>query len=236
VTLSNGSHLRADYIFSCVGAARNSDVVAASPALKPALMPRGGKVCTDEYLRVPLACPTSTGTSSTTAAAGPNNGAASFSVFALGDVAAHASAEPDVAHTAEKHAIAISRSIIAIAAARRRAMCGDSSGGSGRGRDDARVLCAYPAGIAHGPTSPVIFAVSLGPYHGLLSFDSVAITDPWLGQRLAAFGKFAIERSKTWQLGDVAPSVWFWRVADEAAVAVHQVLAFVAPSWAAAPA
>jgi hypothetical protein len=226
VTLSNGQTLRADYIFACVGGARYSDLAARSECLRHAVEPATGKVRTDECLRVALrdeAADTLSGGSRAGIPTGP-----AATVFALGDAAAHPSREPDVAHTAEKQAICVAASILAIAQQQRQQQRQQSALGAGSLAAASAVAplpppaCVpYPRGLTGVASSPLIYAVSLGPYEALLAFNGITLTGAFGARRMAALAKFLIERTKTWQLGNVAAAVWFWLLADEAAVAMH---------------
>lgn len=120
-------------------------------------------------------------------------------IFAVGDVALHPSREPELAHTAEKHAHVVAQSILR--------MCAHE------------VPLRYPEEYV-GSTkyqSPVISCVSLGPNYALLLFNKHALAHPLL-QPLMGCMKQVIEVTKLWQLRNYAIGRLFWIVGDSLAV------------------
>jgi NADH dehydrogenase FAD-containing subunit len=186
VRTERGLELRADYIYSCIGARPASDyAVSSSPSVASARLPNG-KIVVDEALRI-QGC--------------------GGRIFALGDVAAPPYRDPDVGHTAEKQAMCVSASVRALVRSR------DGP------RDEASPIGSpaalrYPADVPGKGASAVVFAISLGPNHGLVAFNQFSITGRWVGQRLGGLMKWFIEVSKVSQMRGQWWGVGVWEVAD----------------------
>jgi len=173
-------------ISSAYGGRPCSDLVlmeaGGSPSLANARLPNG-RLAVDRCLRV-VGCETK-------------------NIFALGDVASHASAEPALAHTAEKQAICVLKSILSLIS--------------------GSIALEYPETVAHAPEGPIIACVSLGPHEAMVSFNRLQLTDA-LGRRLGGVIKTMMEVTKMWQFGNQYAGIAFWRFADWSSVLLSRYL------------
>jgi hypothetical protein len=79
--------------------------------------------------------------------------------------------------------------------------------------------------------SPDISIVSLGPYEGLLSFNTLALIGPLPMRWLNALVKAFIERSKIAQMARNPWADGFWRLADEGAAVAGFLIFAVLRVW-----
>lgn len=225
---SDFARLRAAASTSGLGAAgvngsNTSDRIigaAASTLLSEALL-ANGKIAVDDTMRVmriPVSGMTSTAAPATGTLALPSSNINTNSrVFALGDVASPPYREPDVAHTAEKQAVCVAANIQALVAAADEpagASAIPPTGGGSHGSKQERTLYRYPADIPGHNAAATIFCVSLGPYHGLLAFNTLTLTDRFIGMRISAAMKYMIEATKVSEMRNRWIGVSFWRFAD----------------------
>jgi NADH dehydrogenase FAD-containing subunit len=183
LTTNKGTVLEADTVFYCVGTHPQSDFLERSSDFLRKFRRPDGRIVVDEHLLV--------------------GGLAQQGVFAVGDVVAHPFlAEPLLAYTAEKHANAVARSIIALS--------------------ENDELCRYPLDLTGLKTSPDIICVSLGPSAAILGFNSLHLTDSMVGQRIGALLKAVIETTKVWQLRNGLVGRAFWSFGDSVSLAIHR--------------
>lgn len=119
-------------------------------------------------------------------------------VYAIGDVAVHASQPAGLASVAEFQA----KVLVGVVAHRARTT---STGAPP----------TYPAYLTGRPSAPVVVCVSLGPHEALVVCNTVCLTG-WLGRRVGAVLKTVIERTKVWQLRRFKLAQWFWDFGDGA--------------------
>jgi len=133
-------------------------------------------------------------------------------IYVMGDVMIHSkSGEAKLGHTAEINAHLVVSNLLNLA------MREDKR--SGEGEQLLGPQLSYPSGVSRAPTSPKIYAISLGKYHCSLGFNWLVING-----RLPALVKWALEWTKTAACGDRHIGTAFWKFGDGVSFLLHRTL------------
>lgn len=92
------------------------------------------------------------------------------------------------------------------------------------------LLPAYPRCMTGCDSAPLIYAISLGPHHALLVFNSLLLLGSGpIGGRVAALAKAFIEKSKLLEVQQWAPAMWLWeRLAHPLTFFLHRLMVLLA--------
>jgi len=199
-TLQDGTVLRADLVYECLGGQPNSDVVSTSKSNA------GSSCCFQKTPRGHFIVDSTLQVLPSKDESQQNPPSWYGSIFACGDVASPPLGDEKQAFQAEMQGKLAARNVLRLA--------------SNPKSKDKSNLYHYPFDVAQSSRMPLVFVLSLGKADGILGFNNVlTIPGP-----LAAVVKWILECTKIWDMQGRPFGKLIWKIGDPVALFLSRTI------------